>query len=106
MDCAHSDRGGVLVSVASRIDLHYLATKGTFTVGQTRQVWQVTDDPTVNVRSVPVTSRIAERFGDPRILASPLTDPWDRLIMATALELGVPLITKDQKIRTLAHQMA
>jgi PIN domain nuclease of toxin-antitoxin system len=107
MDRAHSDpSGGVLVSVASRIDLHYLAIKGTFTAGQTHLVWQVTDNPAVNIRSVSVTSRIAERFGDQRILASPLTDPWDRLIVATALEFGIPLITNDQKIRAFAPQIA
>jgi PIN domain nuclease of toxin-antitoxin system len=107
LDGAHKDpNGGVLVSVASRIDLHYLARKGTFTTGQTNLLWRVTDDPAINVRAVPVTSRIVERFGDQEILTSPLTDPWDRLIVATALELGVPLVTKDKKIRALAPQVA
>jgi PIN domain nuclease of toxin-antitoxin system len=107
LDAAHGDPGGgILVSVASRIDLHYLVKKGTFTTAQTNLVWQVTDDPSVNVRAVPVTSRVADRFGDQAIVASPLTDPWDRLILATAIELGVPLVSKDEKIRTLAPAVA
>jgi PIN domain nuclease of toxin-antitoxin system len=51
------------------------------------------------------TTSIAERFGDPAIFGSPLTDPWDRLIVATALELAVPLVTRDQRIWDLAPQV-
>jgi hypothetical protein len=36
------------------------------------------------------------------ILAS-LRDPWDRLIVATAIELGVPLITADGAITALSE---
>lgn len=32
------------------------------------------------------------------VLRLPHTDPYDRLIVATALDLGVPLITKDGNI--------
>lgn len=32
-------------------------------------------------------------------LADPIRDPADRLIVATALHQGVPLVTKDQRIR-------
>jgi PIN domain nuclease of toxin-antitoxin system len=38
-------------------------------------------------------------------MASQLRDPWDRLILATAAELGVPLVTKDEKIQDLAPQI-
>jgi len=30
-----------------------------------------------------------------------LPDPWDRLIVATAIELGVELVTKDRAISKL-----
>ncbi len=34
-----------------------------------------------------------------RIPLEPLRDPYDRLILATAMALAVPLITRDNKIR-------
>lgn len=106
LDAAQADpTGGIAVSVASRIDLHYLVKKGTFSATAADAVWNVTTDQTVNIRAVPVTSRVADRFGDQPIVASPLLDPWDRLIVATAVELGVPLITKDRKMRDLAPQI-
>jgi PIN domain nuclease of toxin-antitoxin system len=106
MNAAHEDSdGGILVSVASRLDLHYLVKKGTFTSGQADEVWNVTANPDVNARAVPVTSSVANRFGTPAIMASQLRDPWDRLIVATAAELGVPLVTKDEKIQDLAPQI-
>jgi PIN domain nuclease of toxin-antitoxin system len=106
LDAAQADpTGGIVVSVASRVDLHYLVKKGTFTSVAADAVWAVTTDLTVNVRAVPVTSRVADRFGDQAIVASPLADPWDRLIVATAVELGVPLITKDRTMSDLAPRI-
>lgn len=31
------------------------------------------------------------------------SDPADRIIVATALELGIPLVTKDERIRRYVH---
>ncbi|MGL4943181.1 MAG: type II toxin-antitoxin system VapC family toxin [Thermoguttaceae bacterium] len=44
---------------------------------------------------VPITPRIAARSGDLKMHG----DPADRIIVATALELGVPLLTADKAIR-------
>jgi PIN domain nuclease of toxin-antitoxin system len=33
------------------------------------------------------------------ISRSVLSDPWDRFIVATALVLGVPLVTRDEAIQ-------
>lgn len=61
---AHDDTaGGILVSVATRIDLHYLAAKGKLAREVIRSVWDVVHSPDTNVRPVPVTAAIAERFG-------------------------------------------
>jgi PIN domain nuclease of toxin-antitoxin system len=101
---AHDDTaGGILVSVATRIDLHYLAAKGKLAREVIRAVWDVVDSPDTNVRPVPVTAAIAERFGDPA-LAGGLPDPWDRLIVATAIDLDVALVTKDRAIHALGAQ--
>ena len=50
-----------------------------------------------------ITSPVAERFGDAELTAV-LPDSWDRLIVATAVELGVELITKDRAIGKLADR--
>lgn len=96
--------GGILVSVASRIDLHYLAAKGKLDAELLRSVWDVVEAPDVNTRPVPITARIAERFGTAQF-ADALPDPWDRLIVATALELDVLLVTKDRAMHGLADQL-
>ncbi len=90
---ADSD-GGLVVSVASRIDLHYLVFKGAFSPEEARRIWAVTEDPSTNITAEPVTAAIAEAFGGSELAALP-RDPWDRLIVSTARQLGVPLVTKD-----------
>jgi PIN domain nuclease of toxin-antitoxin system len=49
-----------------------------------------------NVVLVPITPAIAVLAAN---LPDPIRDPADRLIVATALHLRVPLVTKDAKIR-------
>jgi PIN domain nuclease of toxin-antitoxin system len=68
-----------------------------------RFIWQVVTSPERNVWPVQITSPVAERFGDAELTAV-LPDPWDRLIVATAVELGVELITKDRAISKLADR--
>lgn len=49
--------------------------------------------------AVPVSSRIAATAAG---LAWEHRDPFDRMIAATALELGVPLVSADRAFDTLA----
>jgi PIN domain nuclease of toxin-antitoxin system len=53
------------------------------------------------VRTIPVTPAIAMAAVD--LPASFPGDPADRLIYATAIERGWPLITKDQRLRAHRH---
>jgi PIN domain nuclease of toxin-antitoxin system len=50
------------------------------------------------LRFVPVDNRIALRSV---ALRAPHDDPADRIIVATALTLGTPLVTKDRRLRRL-----
>lgn len=98
-----AEPGGVLVSVASRIDLHYLVASKRMGTELAKLIWQAVTAPDRNVWPVHITTPVAERFGDDELTAA-LPDPWDRLIVATAVELGVDLITKDRKIQDLARR--
>ena len=95
---------GLVVSVASRVDLHYLVASGRLDAALAAQVWAVTTYPDVNVRAAPVTETIAERFSDAELAA--LRDPWDRLIVASAIDLGMPLVTKDSVMTDLGGPSA
>jgi len=48
---------------------------------------------------LPITLEIAITAGS---LPDPIRDPADRLIVATAMHQGVPLVTKDARIRESA----
>ncbi len=91
-----------MVSVASLIDLHYLVAKGRLAADVAQEVWAVTRDPTSNIVAMPVTPAIAERFRQQGV--DDLSDPWDRLIVCTAIELGLPLVTVDAAITSLGQR--
>ena len=95
--------GGVLVSVASRIDLHYLVASKRMSSDLAGSIWQAVTGPERNVWPVHIGTEVVDRFGDPQLTAT-LPDPWDRLIVATAIELGVELVTKDRAMHQLARQ--
>lgn len=92
---------GVKVSVASRFDLAYLARSGKLTTEEAHEVWAATTDETINIEAVAITASVAEHF-DREELAT-LRDPWDRIIVATAIDLGLPLVTKDRAITALSE---
>jgi PIN domain nuclease of toxin-antitoxin system len=98
-----AEPGGVLVSVASRIDLHYLVASKRMSAELAGFIWQAVTAPERNVWPVQITTPVADRFGDPELTAT-LADPWDRLIVATAVELGVDLVTKDRSMHELGRR--
>ncbi|MGY1708330.1 type II toxin-antitoxin system VapC family toxin [Geodermatophilus sp. SYSU D00758] len=95
---------GIVVSVASRLDLHYLRRAGRFSPADVQRWWAVTQDPGWNISSAAVTGPVVAYF-DSAMLAA-LRDPWDRLITATAIDLEAPLITKDRAITTVGQSGA
>lgn len=93
--------GGIVVSLASRLDLHYLQRAGRFSPDDVRRLWAVTEDPSSNISSVAITDSVVAYFDSAELAA--LRDPWDRLITATAIDLGIPLVTKDRAITTIGE---
>lgn len=88
---------GIVVSVATLIDLWYVTqtTKGVDSGELADLRTAMSDSPVIELH--PIDTGVADAFT--RIDRSVLVDPWDRLIVATAVALQLPLVTKDGAIR-------
>jgi PIN domain nuclease of toxin-antitoxin system len=97
-DAQHEN--ALTVSVATFLDLWYV----------TQTTRQVTHDQLVQLRQTLTTSTAVDLHSVDEAVADAFTaigraaiaDPWDRLIVATALALDVPLVTRDQAIQKSA----
>ncbi len=74
-----------------------IRTRGTFTDEQLDQVVGLLHDPKTSLESEPITLVVTAAFR--QIPRDALGDPWDRFITATAMALGLPLVTRDRRIR-------
>lgn len=88
---------GIVVSVATLVDLWYV-TRTTQAVSE-RELSELRArlmaTPAIELRSIDVA--VADAYtGISRTL---LKDPWDRFIVATALVLQAPLVTRDRAIQ-------
>jgi PIN domain nuclease of toxin-antitoxin system len=88
---------GVVVSVASLIDLWYVTqtTKGVSDADLTHLREQITSSPELSLH--PIDEEVVDATTS--IPRDVLGDPWDRFIVATAKVLEVPLVTRDAAIR-------
>jgi PIN domain nuclease of toxin-antitoxin system len=88
---------GVVVSVASLVDLWYV-TQSTKTItdaelAELRE--KISASPELSLH--PIDEDVVD--ATTAIPRDVLSDPWDRFIVATAKALGLSLVTKDQAIR-------
>ena len=86
----------IYLSSASQIEVAWLTASGRLRVDREPDVWikQALDRPKLEV--VAISPDIAVRAA---CLKWAHRDPNDRVIVSTALELGLPLVTKDAIIR-------
>ncbi len=80
--------GGIVVSMASRLDLHYPKWADRSSPADVQRWWAVTEDPSWNISSATITGPVAADI-DARVLAA-LPDPGDQFTTATASDLGAP----------------
>lgn len=88
----------ILVSVATMIDIWYLAHKlqSPITVEQAEAVCDLLARGLLDrALVVPITTSTLTGAWS-RIDRELLRDPWDRLILATAADRSVPLVTRDR----------
>jgi len=91
----------VFISSISCWELALLIRKGRLELAIPLEDWIARSEALPFVQFVPVDNRISVRSN--RLPGDLHEDPADRIIIATALTLGVPLISKDRKIRDYSH---
>jgi PIN domain nuclease of toxin-antitoxin system len=79
------------------VEIQYLVEKGRLSTDGQRIVVEAVDDSQNPTRLVPMDRDIVEAVG--RVSRDEVPDMPDRIIAATALSLGVPLLSRDRKIR-------
>lgn len=89
----------ILVSAVTVVELRYLSEKGTLSESDVDTVHAVLDGMGSGFEVVPIDAAVAWSVG--RIPREAVSDPWDRMIAATALVYDVPLVTYDRKLRAL-----
>lgn len=92
-----SDGGHVALSSISLIEIVYLTEKRRIPAATMPRLLSVLYREDALLHEVPVDSRIAQAMTE--IERDVIPDMPDRIIAATALTLGVPLVSRDGKIR-------
>jgi PIN domain nuclease of toxin-antitoxin system len=95
------DREEVFISSISSWEVALLVRKGRLELTMPVEDWIARSEALPFVQFVPMNNRIALRSN--QLPGEIHEDPADRLIIATALTLGAPLVSKDTKIRDYPH---
>ena len=89
-------RGAIVVSVVSMFEVTALSTAGRLRLVPSAEAWMRQSIDAGRIRIAEVTFTIAIEAGSIPKLALP--DPMDRLLVATARSLDVPIVTRDARI--------
>jgi len=97
IDDALKDGNQVAVSAITLAEMVYLVEKGRIPSTAVSEIIRALSDPEYPLQEVPVDGTIADRMQFiPRVEVPEMPD---RIIAATGLRLGVPIISRDRKIR-------
>lgn len=95
------DGGKIIVSSITAWEIAMLVARERLFLSMDVASWLSTVAKIETVQFVPVDVEISLRAVD--LPGEFHKDPADRMIVATARKLAVPLVTKDEKIRAYAH---
>lgn len=100
LDGAINNGYAIYISAISIIEITYLVEKSKIPEIALEQLLQALTAPNVGLVVAPMDLLVAKSLAKiPRLTVSEM---GDRIIAATALCLGLPLVTKDYKIRALS----
>lgn len=85
----------ILISAASGWEIGLLVQKDRLWIGADPLIWIMEALARTRIEVIPLPLEAAVRCVELR----GLRDPADQMIVATARDLGVPLVTKDKRIR-------
>ncbi|MFN6167799.1 MAG: type II toxin-antitoxin system VapC family toxin [Pseudanabaena sp.] len=101
LDNALNNGESICISAISLVEMNYLVEKNRIPTSSLEQLLQLIDDPLVNLVVIPLDTPVAKAFT--QISRKIVPEMGDRIIAATALYLGLPLVTKDHKISNLSN---
>jgi PIN domain nuclease of toxin-antitoxin system len=97
IDSANTANATIFVPTICIVEITYLVEKGRLSAAVKTQLLAALDDPTSNLVVAPLDLDIADRLE--HVERDQVPDMPDRIIAATAVHLGLPLISRDRKIR-------
>ncbi len=97
LDNATAAGDPIFISAISMVEIQYLVEKGRLSADDQRIVVAAIDDVRNPARLVPMDRVVVDTLG--QVHRDEVPDMPDRIIAATALSLGVPLLSRDRKIR-------
>ncbi len=100
MDAADASGDQIAMSSIALIEMVYLIEKGRIDAGAFERVLAALDHRAATLVEVPLDQAIAQAMR--RVDRAEVPDLPDRIIAATALYLGVPLVSRDRKIQMSA----
>lgn len=102
MDAAANTGGDyIFISAITLVEMRYLVEKDRITAMVLMRVEQELDEPDPMIIATSIDRTISDALASiPRVI---VPDMPDRIIAATALALGLPLVTRDTEIRRLTN---
>lgn len=97
MDSATAAGDPIFVPAITMVEIQYLVEKGRLTADDQRIVKAAIDDVQNPARLIPIDRAIVDALS--QVHREEVPDMPDRIIAATAFSLGVPLLSRDRKIR-------
>jgi len=98
MDDAAGAGHDIVLSPISLAEIVYLVEKGRLPASAYDELRQALDDPDFVLEEAPVTGEVVEAMR--QVPRADVSDMPDRIVAATALYFGVPVISRDGRIRS------
>jgi PIN domain nuclease of toxin-antitoxin system len=102
IDQAAASGHDIVVSSISLAEIVYLIEKGRLDASAYRDLKKALADPTYVIAKVPFTGEVVEAMR--QIPRDSVPNMPDRIVAATAVYLGVPVISRDSRIRSSSIQ--